>query len=315
MEISIIVVTFNSSPFIKACLHSTLDQMKDIDYELIIVDNDSKDETYEIVKKEFSQAILIRNEPNVGFARANNLALRKAKGEFILLINPDTVWKRGEAKKAIQFMRGHPEIGALGCRLVLADGCWQKSHGNFPTLIRELKEALYLPRIFPRSQWMRGVFAYMDHLNPKPVDWVSCTFFLCHRKLMAEVGFFDERYFLYYEDIDLSKRIREKGKDIYYYPEIEIIHYQKWPSIIDFGESPYIYFNKHFGLHFAQILRYILLLKAFLRLLIFSPFVLFPGRVVLRDKFKSYYRTFKFHLFDASEIIRGLNTRGKRRPE
>jgi GT2 family glycosyltransferase len=162
---------------------------------------------------------------------------------------------------------------------------------------------------------MRGVFAYVDHSNPKPVDWVSCTFFLCHRKLMAEVGFFDDRYFLYYEDIDLSERIRKKGKDIYYYPEIEIIHYQKWPSIIDFGGSPYIYFNKHFGLHVAKNLRYILIFKTFLRLLIFFPFVFLPGRIVLGDKFKSYYRTFKFHLFDASEIIRSLSIPGKRRPK
>ena len=288
--------------------------MKDIDYELIVVDNDSKDETYEIIKKEFSQAILIRNELNVGFARANNLALQKAKGEFILLINPDTVWKRGEAKKAIQFMRGHPEIGALGCRLVLADGCWQKSHGNFPTLIRELKEAFYLPRIFPRSQWMSGVFAHMDHLNPKPVDWVSCTFSLCRRKLMAEVGFFDERYFLYYEDIDLSKRIRETGKEIYYYPEIEIIHHQRIPSIYDFGESPYIYFHIHFGLTFPIILRYILIFKTFLRIAIFSSLVLLTGKALLKEKLLTNYRTFKFHLFDASEIIRGLTIRGKSRP-
>jgi GT2 family glycosyltransferase len=304
MEISIIIVTFNSSSLIEACLFSILDQVKDMGHELIIVDNDSKDGTREIIEKGFPQAILIRNDSNKGFAKANNLALQRAKGDFILLINPDVEWKRGELKEAIQFLKNHPEIWALGCRLVLEDGSWQKSFGHFPTLARELKEAFYLPRIFPRSQWMKGVYAYEDSLKPKPVDWVSCTFFLSQRKLIAEVGCFDERYFMYYEDIDLSKRIREKGMEIYYFPKIEVIHYQKGTSIIDYGESPYIYFNKFFGLYFAENLRYILLLKTFLRICIFFFLAFFPGRMVFRDKFKSNGRTFKFHLFEAPKVMR-----------
>jgi GT2 family glycosyltransferase len=306
MDLSVIIVTFNSSPYIEACLCSILEQLKGLAYELIVVDNNSKDGTCEIIERKFPQAILIRNGFNAGFARANNLALQRAKGEFVLLINPDTVWKRGEVKKALQFMGAHSEIGALGCRIVLEDGSWQKSLGNFPTLLRELKESFYLPKIFPRSQWMRGVYIYDDFLSSRPVDWVSCTFFLGDRGLMSEVGFFDERYFMYYEDIDLSKRIRGKGREIYYYPEIGIIHHQKWPSTIDFGGSPYIYFNKFFGLYFAKILRYILLLKTLLRICTFFILSLFTGRVNFRDKLRSYYQTFKFHLFNASEVIKGL---------
>ena len=306
MEISVIVVTFNSSSMIEACLSSIVERMKGLAYELLIVDNASQDETCKIIEREFPQVTLIRSEINLGFARANNLAHTRAKGEFVLLINPDAVWKRGEVKEAIRWMRGRAEIGGLGCRLILEDGSWQKSHGNFPTLLRELKESLYLPRIFPRWHWTKGVYAYEDSFDPQPVDWISCTFFLSYRRLMAEVGFFDERYFMYYEDIDLSKRIREKGKEIYYYPEIEITHRQRAPSLIDFGESPYLYYHKFYGLSFAERLRYILIWKTFLRLLLFLPFGLFPGRKVFKDKVRSNYRTLKFSLLRAPKILRDL---------
>ena len=312
MDLSVIIVTYNSSPYIEGCLCSILEQLKGLVYELIIVDNDSRDGTCEIIEREFPQAIFIRNEFNAGFGRANNLALRKAKGEFVLLINPDTVWKRGEVKKAMGFLKEHPGVGALGCRLVLEDGSWQKSNGNFPTLVRELRETFYLPRLFPRSPWARGVYIYKDDLNPTPVDWISCTFFLSDRKLMSEIGYFDERYFMYYEDIDLSKRMKEKSREIYYYPEIQIIHYQRWPSTIDFGGSPYIYFNKFFGLYFAEILRYILLLKTFLRICTFFILALFTGRLNFRNKFRSYCRTFEFHLFEAPKVIRGLKIEAKK---
>jgi GT2 family glycosyltransferase len=314
MDFSIIVVTYDSSPFIEACLHSVVEAAKGLDHEILVVDNASKDETCQIIERAFPQVLLIRQEVNLGFAKANNHGLQRAKGEFVLLINPDTLWKRGEAGEAVRFLRNHPEIGAMGCRLILEDGSWQRSHGNFPTLLRELKETFYLPRIFSRSNWAKGVFVYKDHPEPKPVEWVSCTFLICSRRLMAEVGYLDEEYFMYYEDIDLSKRIREQGKEVYYFPGIEIVHYQRWPSIIDFGESPYLYFKKHFGLYFTEILRYILIFKTFLRLMIFLPLTLIPGRTIFCRKFKSYYCTFKFHLFEAPRIIRSSSIGPESRP-
>lgn len=314
MDLSVIIVTHDSSPFIERCLRSIAAQMEGIEYELIVVDNASHDETCKIVKKEFPSVLFLRNDLNLGFAKANNLGLQKAEGEFVLLMNPDTVWKKGEAREAIGFLHNHPEIGAMGCRLTLEDGSWQRSHGNFPTLLRELKETFYLPRVFPRSNWTKGVFIYQDHPKPKPVEWVSCTFLICSRKLIAGIGYLDEDYFMYYEDIDLSKRIREQGKEIYYFPGIEIVHCQRWPSLIDFGESPYIYFKKHFGLYFAKILRYILVLKTFLRLMIFLPLAFIPGRRIFGTKLRSYYRTFGFHLFEASGFIRSSRIGTESRP-
>ncbi len=311
MDISIVIVTFNSSSFIGRCLHSILERVKGMNYELIVVDNASKDKTCFLIEERFPEALLVRNNSNEGFAKANNLALRRARGDFILLINPDTEWKKGELQGAIQFLIDHPEIEALGCRLMLEDGSWQKSHGNFPTLIREIKEAFYLPKIFPQSQWMRGVYAYQDNREPIPVDWISGTFFLFRKGMLTEVKTFDEHYFMYYEDIDLSKRIREKGKEIYYFPEIEIAHYQRVGSVIDYGESPYIYYNKFFGFNFAEILRYILLLKYFLRVWIFLSLSFFSKEVVFREKLRSNYNTFKYHLFEAPGVLRSLKVGSK----
>ena len=314
MEISVIVVTYNSSVFIEKCLQSVFEMLKRVDHELIIVDNASRDETGKIIQEGFPNALFIQNPVNLGFGKANNLALRRAKGNFVLFINPDTVWNGGDIQKAVQFLREHPKIGVLGARLVLNDGSWQKSYGNFPTLNRELKEALYLPKFFPQSKWSKGLFIYQERMERRAVDWISCTFFLCKRDVMINIGGFDERFFMYYEDIDLSKRIRETGKEIYYYPEIEIIHHQRIPLIYDFGESPYIYFHIHFGLTFPKILRYIMMFKTFLRIVIFSSLVLLTGKALFKEKLLTNYKTFKFHLFDASEIIRGLNIPGRRRP-
>jgi N-acetylglucosaminyl-diphospho-decaprenol L-rhamnosyltransferase len=195
MDLSIIIVTYNSSAFIGVCLRSLLEQMRGLDHEILLVDNASSDETCRLIREEFPVVTLIESPSNVGFARANNLGLRKATGDFVLLINPDTLWKRGDVRRAIQFLRDHPEIGGLGCRLILQEGSWQKSHGYFPTLGRELKEALYLPRFFPEAEWARGMFIYKEKSGPRVVDWVSATFFLCPRKILLDIHGFDDRYF------------------------------------------------------------------------------------------------------------------------
>jgi GT2 family glycosyltransferase len=306
MDLSIIIVTYNSSAFIGVCLRSLVEQMRGLDHEILLVDNASSDETCGLIREEFPVVTLIESPSNVGFARANNLGLQKATGDFVLLINPDTLWKRGDVRGAIQFLRDHPEIGGLGCRLVLREGSWQKSHGYFPTLGRELKEALYLPRFFPEAEWARGMFIYKEKRGPRMVDWVSATFFLCPRKILLDVDGFDDRYFMYYEDIDLSKKIRERGKGIVYDPEVEIVHYQRAPSVYDFGESPYLYFEKHFGLSFAETLRYVFLLKFFIRILIFALWSLFTGKEIFREKRDINYRSLKFHLFEAGRILKRL---------
>ncbi len=316
MDLSIIIVTYNSSSFIEACLRSVGERMKRLEHEIIVVDNCSSDDTCRKVEEGFPDALLVRNPWNVGFGRANNFGLRRAAGEFVLLLNPDICWKGGDVENAIRFLRDHPGIGGLGCRLVLGDGSWQRSHGHFPTLGRELKEAFYLPRLFPTNRWAKGMFIYRENgrekggqeeREPKAVDWVSATFFLCRREVILEVGGFDERYFMYYEDIDLSAKVRSRGREIYYYPGIEITHHQAMPGVYDFGGSPYLYFDKYFGPSLAEKLRYIFLFKSFLRVIIFAPLALLTGRKVFKDKLKTNRRTFRYHFREAPKVIKRLS--------
>jgi GT2 family glycosyltransferase len=163
-----------------------------------------------------------------------------------------------------------------------------------------------LPRLFPRWGCCRGTFAYRERTGEGPVDWVAGAFCLARRDVLLEVGGFDERYFLYGEDIDLSKKIREKGKEIFYYPGIEITHYQRMPLIYDFGESPYLYFDKHFGPSYAEALRYVLLFKMLVRLMIFFPLASLTGKEAFREKLKTIYGTFRFHLLEAPGVLKKL---------
>ncbi len=318
MDLSIILVTFNASPFIRECLCSLIEQAKGIDHEVIVVDNDSRDETCRIIEIEFPQIILIRNPVNLGFAAANNIALRKAKGEFVLMVNPDTRWKSGKLEKAIKFLRDRPKAGGLGARIIQQNGSWQKSFGNFPTLSREFIEAIYLQRFFHRSKILKGIFIYKEKRGTAVVEWVSCTFFLCKKDVLAEVDYLDERYFMYYEDIDLSKKIWKSGKEIYYYPEIEIVHFQISPKIYDNGGSPYLYFHKHFGLGFAKILRYVLMFKFLIRVVIFSTFAIFTRDEAFMEKRGLNKRSLKFHFFEAGKIfkiIQGFGNVVKQSPD
>ncbi len=306
MDLSVVVVTYNSASYIEACLRSVVEQMEGLEHEIIVVDNASSDETVRRIEQGFPRVTLVPNRLNQGFARANNLGIQRAGGRFVLLINPDTRWKKGDIKKAVHFLEARPEIGALGCRLTLGDGSWQRSYGNFPTLGRELKEVFYLPRFFPECGFCRGTFVYRERNGEGPVDWVAGAFCLARRSILIEVGGFDERYFLYGEDIDLSKKIREKGKEIFYYPGIEITHFQKLPLVYDFGESPYLYFDKHFGPSHAKTLRYVLLFKMLVRMMVFSPLAFLTGKEAFREKLKTIYGTFRYHLVEAPGVLKKL---------
>ena len=305
MDLSVIIVTHNSAPFIEGCLSSISRQLKGLHHEIIVVDNDSSDNTPARVRQGFPEVFLMTNGSNLGFAAANNSGLRRAKGEFVLFINPDTEWKRGNIKEAIQFLRDHRETGAVGCRLVLGDGSWQKSCGHFPTLLRELREVFYLPRLFGEKPWSEGIFIYGE-MEAGPVDWASAAFLLIPNRVLSEVQGFDERYFMYYEDMDLSKKIRDSGREICFYPSIEITHHQGMPPVYDSGESPYLYFGKHFGPPSAKRLRYVLLLKALVRISVFVPLFLLTGQKIFGEKLETNYRTFKYHLWEAPALLNKL---------
>jgi len=232
MTLSIIVLSYNTKDLTRQCLQSLKKAQPEMDrhgytVEVIVPDNGSTDGSAEMIKKEFPEHRLIINE-NIGFAKGNNSARRYCHGKYVLILNPDTVVPPETLPEAINYLEAHPEVGAMGCRIDLADGGVDRdARRSFPTPWVALTHLLKLDRLFPRSKifaqyWYGYLPAEMEH----EVDVLQGAFTLVRKKVLDEVGWYDEDYFLDGEDIDLCWKIKEKGWKIVYYPKVHILHYK-----------------------------------------------------------------------------------------
>ncbi|MDD1650147.1 MAG: glycosyltransferase family 2 protein [Methylococcaceae bacterium] len=224
-EVSILIVSFNTCERLRQCLTSLPAARGPITTDTIVVDNDSKDGSAELVSKEFPAVRLIRSPVNLGFARANNQAWEIARGRYLLLLNPDAVLSDGTLAHAIGLMDRHPQVGMAGGRLVDENGHDQPSARMFPTLPIEFFNLSGLAGRFPKSR-LFGRFdrSWADPDQPGEVDWVPGAFAILRREAIEQTGFFDPRFFLYYEEVDLCRRIKAAGYCIMYWPELRIMH-------------------------------------------------------------------------------------------
>lgn len=218
LKLSIIIVNFNSGDFLFNCLKS-LDEVKDeAGINILVVDNASMDDSLEKAEGKFDNIIYIKNSQNLGFGRANNIALKKINSEYILLLNPDTQLKKGTISYMLSFMEENKDAGAATCRVLLSNGKIDlTAHRGFPT-----------PWASFKYYFLKDDNLYhlknRDFKNPHEVDAITGAFFLTRKSVLEKVGFFDEDYFLYGEDIDLCFRMKEKGFKVFYVPEVEILH-------------------------------------------------------------------------------------------
>lgn len=213
MDLSIIIVSFNTKDLLKRCLES-LPSFS----EIIVVDNDSVDGTVEMLEKiKGSKIKIIKNKENVGFAKAVNQGLRQAKGEFILLLNSDIFAKKDALAKLVSFAKDQPQTGVVGGRLLNPDGSPQGSCFYLPTLARVIKEFWF------NGPSTLGKFTPQGH-EPVEVEAVMGAVFLIPKKVLQKVGFFDERYFMYFEDLDYCRRIRQAGLKVFFVPKAEFVH-------------------------------------------------------------------------------------------
>lgn len=225
IDISIIIVTWNSENWIKRCLDSILATSGDLKMEIIVVDNFSKDKTQEILKPYGSQIKLIQNSSNLGYAKGCNQGLKIAQGNYILLLNPDTEITENSLKKMRDFMEKNPEAGALGPQLLDFEGQIQPSCRRFPNYKLLLWELSGLSRLFPKSKifgaWKMGDF---DFKSTREVEQPMGSALLIRKKVIDQIGLMDERFFLFYNDVDFCYRIKQAGWKIYFYPEAKIFH-------------------------------------------------------------------------------------------
>jgi GT2 family glycosyltransferase len=225
-ELSIIILNYNTKELLSDCLNSIKKYEDEVPLEVIVSDNASQDNSAMMVRKKFPWVKVLEGE-NVGFSKGNNRARKYCNGNIILFLNPDTVLNKGVLKETVSYLKNNKDVGALSCKLVLPNGEIDKdARRSFPTpWVSFTHLVLKLDRIFPKSKlFARYWYGYLPDNKTHEVDAIQGAFFLTWKKILDDVGWFDEDYFFNAEDIDLCWKIKEKGYKIVYFPKVFIYH-------------------------------------------------------------------------------------------
>jgi GT2 family glycosyltransferase len=228
MKLSVVIVNYNVRHFLEQCLKSVERAMAGIEGEVFVVDNDSTDGSVEMVRSKFPWVILIENRENVGFSKANNQAISISKGEYVLLLNPDTVVEEDTFSKCVSFMDAHPDAGGLGVKMIDGKGKFlPESKRGMPSPAVAFWKISGLSSIFPKSRTFgRYHLGFLDENKTHEVEILAGAFMWMRKSVLDKVGLLDETFFMYGEDIDLSYRILQGGYKNYYLPDTRIIHYK-----------------------------------------------------------------------------------------
>jgi hypothetical protein len=226
VDVSIIVVAWNVKDLVRDCLKSVYEQTRDSSFEVIYVDNASKDGTAEMVANEFPQVIIIRNNENKGFIIANNQGIEIAKGRYVLLLNSDTIVLDNAIAKTVRFADAHLEAAVVGCRVLNPDRTLQRTCFMYPSPLNMLLSAIYLYKILPRSRFFgREHMTWWDFNEVREVETIQGCYSLVRREAIDQVGMMDPTYFVYGDDPDWCYRFKKSGWRILFTPEPKIIHY------------------------------------------------------------------------------------------
>jgi GT2 family glycosyltransferase len=273
-DLSVIIVNYNVKHFVEQCLHSVINASKNCKLEIFVVDNNSVDGSVELIREKFPNVTLIANKDNVGFSKANNQAIRIAKGRYVVLLNPDTVVEEDTFEKTIAFMDSHPEAGGLGVKMLDGKGNFlPESKRGLPTPSVAFYKIFGLSALFPKSKvFGKYHLGFLDKEQTHEVDVLSGAFMLMRKETLDKVGLLDEEFFMYGEDIDLSYRIVLGGYKNYYFAGTRIIHYKgestKKSSInyvFVFYKAMVIFARKHFSQRNAKTFSFLINLAIYLR--------------------------------------------------
>ena len=274
MKLTVIIVNYNVQHFLEQCLHSVFAASKNITTEIFVVDNNSVDGSVQMVKEKFQEVHLIENKKNTGFSYANNQAIRIAKGEYILLLNPDTVVEEDTFEKVVAFMDNHPEAGGLGVKMLDGKGKFlPESKRGLPTPAVAFYKIFGLSKLFPKSKiFGKYHLGFLDKDKTSEVEILSGAFMLMRKSALEKVGLLDETFFMYGEDIDLSYRLILGGYKNYYFPETRIIHYKGESTkkssvnyVFIFYKAMVIFAQKHFSHNNAKLFSFLINIAIYLR--------------------------------------------------
>jgi GT2 family glycosyltransferase len=267
MDLSVIIVNYNVKYFLEQCLYAVYNSSKNIKVEVFVVDNNSVDGSCQMVREKFPGVRLIENKSNVGFAKANNQAIKLAAGKYILILNPDTVVEEKTFAKCIDFMEEHKDAGSMGVKMIDGKGKFlPESKRSLPTPAVAFYKVFGLAALFPRSKiFGKYHLGYLDNEKSHPVEVLPGACMLIRKSVLDKVGPFDEDYFMYGEDIDLSYRIGMAGYKNYYYPGTTIIHYKGESTkkgsinyVLVFYRAMIIFARKHFTKNNANFVSFLI---------------------------------------------------------
>ena len=274
MKLSVIIVNYNVIHFLEQCLLSVQKAISGLEVEVFVVDNNSVDGSVNMVKEKFPWVNLIANNDNPGFSKANNQAIRVSKGEYVLLLNPDTVVEEDTFSKCIDFMDQHPDAGGLGVKMVDGKGEFlPESKRGLPTPEVAFYKLSGLSRLFPKSKrFGQYHLTYLSREETHKIDVLSGAFMMMRKETLDKAGLLDETFFMYGEDIDLSYRIKLAGYNNYYFPETRIIHYKGESTkkssvnyVYTFYNAMVIFAEKHFSTKRAKLFSFIINFAIWLR--------------------------------------------------
>ena len=315
MQLSIVIVNYNVRYFLEQCLLSVKRAVAQIDAEVFVVDNASVDGSVDMVKEKFPFAKIIANQNNVGFSKANNQAIEIATGEFVLLLNPDTVVAEDTFEKCIAFMDAHKDAGALGVRMIDGKGNFlPESKRGLPTPAVAFYKTFGLAKLFPKSKTFgKYHLGFLSEHETNEVEILSGAFMFMRKSVLDKIGLLDETFFMYGEDIDLSYRIIKEGYKNFYFPETTIVHYKGESTkkgslnyVKVFYNAMLIFASKHFSqnqsglfsllINFAIVFRGLLTLLANLfassYLFIIDALLSFAGIYLIKNYWED---TIKYH--------------------
>lgn len=276
MEVTIAIVNYNSSSMVLQCIQSVIEFCGDVDYEIIVVDNASSDDSVEIIKASFPEHLLIENRRNLGFSKAVNQAFKASSGDYFFLLNPDARLISNIFPGMIEFFKSHPEVGIVAPRIVFPENNLHPSARRFITLPGAILDVFQINLYFPNNiVAKRFDYNRWQHDTVKKVDWVTGAAFLTKRKTFEDCGLLDERFFMYFEDMDYCMAVKEKGYETYFCPQFCVVHHHaqggsdKLPvRSVDYYISLHQYLLKHKGPLKAALFRFAMLSWGLIYLLV-----------------------------------------------
>lgn len=294
MDLSVIIVNWNTKDLLQACLNSIFKFTKNINFEVIVVDNNSSDESQQMVKTKFPQVKLIPNKLNLGFAKANNQGIKITEGKYCLLLNSDTYLIENSLKKLAVEAENIKNLGAIGPLLLNEDKSIQQSVGFFPHLPQVFFWMTFIDDL-PFGTLLRPY--HVDHdsfyKNQQEVDWITGAAFLVPREIIKKVGYLDENIFMYGEDVEWCYRIKKAGFKVIFTPKSKIVHIgrgsrmkNQTPAFVGEYRGLNYFYKKYKGKLALQILRFLLKIGALIRIIVFTLL----GR---KELAKSYAQVFK----------------------